>query len=216
MKTNNHFNLKSAAMPGLIAALILILSSAGGARAQVVTTTPTATTVYPTPQQIELGPVLDVVAYVLADGYTVNLTLIPSLTEFVGYETPPPFPVPAGAVLVPTILPAFRVRQVATTINVWDSQTVVLGGLISENVTKTLDKVPILGDLPLLGKMFRSESKTSEKKNLMIFVTPTIIDQAGNRVHTDDEMPFAQTPGMTPPQPQSLRPAEPSAPARRR
>ena len=68
----------------------------------------------------------------------------------------------------------------------------VLGGLISENVTRTKDKVPILGDLPLAGRFFRTESSQTKKKNLLIFVTPTIIDPAGNRVHTPEDMPFAQ------------------------
>ena len=90
-------------------------------------------------------------------------------------------------------LPHFRVRQVVTSANVWDGQTVVLGGLITEDVTKLKDKVPVLGDLPLVGRLFRSESSSTAKKNLMIFVTPTIIDAAGNRLHSEDEMPFAQT-----------------------
>ena len=50
----------------------------------------------------------------------------------------------------------------------------------------------MLGDLPLVGRFFRSESSTTAKKNLVIFVTPTIIDPAGNRAHSEDEMPFAQ------------------------
>jgi type II secretory pathway component GspD/PulD (secretin) len=90
-------------------------------------------------------------------------------------------------------LPHFRVRQVTTTVVVWDGQTVVLGGLIAENVTKLKDKVPVLGDLPVVGRLFRSESSSTQKKNLMIFVTPTILDPAGNREHSEDEMPFAQT-----------------------
>jgi general secretion pathway protein D len=88
-------------------------------------------------------------------------------------------------------LPHFRVRQVTTSAIVWDGQTVVLGGLISEDVTKLKDKVPVLGDLPLVGRLFRSEASHSEKKNLVIFVTPTIIDPAGNRFHSEDEMPFS-------------------------
>jgi general secretion pathway protein D len=77
-------------------------------------------------------------------------------------------------------------------VNVWDGQTVVLGGLLSETVTTIKDQVPMLGDLPLVGRLFRSESKSTAKKNLLIFVTPLLIDPAGNRLHTDDEMPFAQ------------------------
>jgi general secretion pathway protein D len=89
-------------------------------------------------------------------------------------------------------LPRLRVRQVVTSCNVWDGQTVVLGGMISEDIRKIKDKVPILGDLPWVGRLFTSESNESNKKNLLVFVTPTIIDPAGNRLHTDEELPFAR------------------------
>ena len=73
-----------------------------------------------------------------------------------------------------------------------DGQTVVLGGLITSTVNSTKDKVPVIGDLPLFGRFFQSQSKTTVKNNLMIFVTATIVDPAGSRVHSDDELPFAQ------------------------
>ena len=83
--------------------------------------------------------------------------------------------------------------------NVWDNQTVVIGGLISSPIQSTKDKVPVLGDIPLMGRLFQSQCKNTPRKNLMIFVTATIVDPAGNRVHTDDELPFAQN--AIPPQP---------------
>jgi general secretion pathway protein D len=70
-------------------------------------------------------------------------------------------------------------------------------------VSKTKDKVPILGDLPLLGKFFRSEAARTKKKNLVIFVTPTIIDPAGNPVHTPDNLPY--DPNAVPPQTQETK-----------
>ncbi len=159
--------------------------------------------IQPIATPIELGPVLDVLPYVSADGYTIQMTIIPTLKEFTGYdlETAQLFQAQAqsvGGVPTATIrqnipLPNFRLRQVATTASVWDGQTVVLGGLISDSETKVKDKVPFLGDLPLFGRLFRSESNISSKKNLMIFVTPTIIDPAGNRVHSEEEMPFARS-----------------------
>lgn len=155
---------------------------------------------------VPIGTTLDVVPYISADGYTIQMTLIPTITEFVGYDDPGQF-VPqgqsvaaggVGGVGVPITaalpLPRTRVRQVTTSAIVWDGQTVVLGGLISENVTRVKDKTPLLGDLPLVGKLFRSESNQTKKKNLVIFVTPTIIDPAGNRLHPDGTMPFEQTP----------------------
>ncbi|MGA3266624.1 MAG: hypothetical protein ABSE16_07370 [Verrucomicrobiota bacterium] len=181
------------------------LMVAGVARAQVNTFTPSVSAITPITQQVEVGPILDVVPYVLADGYTVNLTLIPSLTEFDGYATPPPIPNLSGVaglnvVELPVVLPQFTVRQVVTTVNVWDNQTVVLGGLITSTVQNTSDKIPVLGDVPLIGTLFTSQSKTTTRQNLMVFVTATIVDPAGNRVHSDDELPFAQT-GIPPVQP---------------
>jgi len=157
--------------------------------------------IQPIAEPIELGPVLDVVPYVSADGFTIQMTIIPTIKEFVGYDldTAKLFQAqaqgvggPATGLTQQTPLPIFRLRQVVTSAVVWDGQTVVLGGLISENVTKTKDKVPLLGDLPIAGRLFRSESSQTKKKNLLIFVTPTIIDPAGNRVHTDEDLPFAQ------------------------
>src|SRR5438093_523146 len=138
----------------LLFLLLAALLQPPQARAQVnqVNTVGTAF-VFPFPEQIELGPVLDVIPYVLSDGFTINLTIIPTLSEFVGYDNPNEvltsgITLPAGSVLIPTVLPRFRVRQVHSTVNVWDGQTVVLGGLISDNVTSIKDKVPVLGDLP--------------------------------------------------------------------
>ena len=153
-----------------------------------------------TVEPLPFGPVLDVIPYVSADGFSVQMTLIPTITEFLGYDDPGAFvpqaasTVSQGLTLTAQLpLPRLRLRQVTTSCNVWDGQTVVLGGLISENINKVKDKIPMLGDLPFVGKLFRSEASTSTKKNLVIFVTPTIIDPAGNRVNRDEDLPFART-----------------------
>ncbi|MGY8656422.1 MAG: type II secretion system protein GspD, partial [Verrucomicrobiia bacterium] len=157
---------------------------------------------------VPLGPTLDVLPYVSSDGFSVQMTLIPNFTEFIGFDDPGPFvpqaqSVAAGVAGVPLTsvlaLPRFRVRSVVTSAIIWDGQTIVLGGLLSEDVRNIKDKIPVLGDLPILGRLFRSESKSTSKKNLIIFVTPTIVDPAGNRVNTDEELPFGMNP--IPPQP---------------
>jgi general secretion pathway protein D len=166
------------------------------AQAQVTSINPGTSAITFTTQPVETGPILDVVPYVLSDGYTINLALIPSLTDFNGYDTPPTIPSVTGnlnVVQLPVILPDFTVRQVVTTVNVWDNQTVVIGGLISSQIQDTKDKVPVIGDVPIIGRLFQSSSKDAVKKNLMIFVTATIVDPAGNRVHSDDDLPFAQS-----------------------
>ena len=190
---------KSQLKPGLFMAGMVLSTSP--VMAQVLQQAIQTTDVYPTVQTVETGPVLDVVPYVLSDGYTINLTLIPSDTSFNGYDTPPTIPAVTGnnnTVIVPPVLPDFGVEEIVTTVNVWDNQTVVLGGLITSTVITSKQEVPVLGDLPLLGRLFQSTSKSTTKKNLMIFVTALIVDPAGNRVHSDDELPFTQvsTPGQ--------------------
>jgi len=146
------------------------------------------------------------VPYVCADGVTIQMTLIPTVTEFVGYDPPGAFipTIVTGSGGIPITgqlpLPRSRVRQVTTSCIVWDGQTVVLGGLITESVMRQKDQVPFLGDLPLFGKLFRSESNQTMRKNLVVFVTPTIIDPSGHRRNVDDDMPFARLtiPSQTP------------------
>jgi general secretion pathway protein D len=185
--------LPTVAMVGLLGAV-----SASG---QNNTFAPGTSAISPITQSVETGPILDVVPYVLADGYTINLALIPSDTEFGGYDqlALPQVTGTLNVVELPTVLPKFTVRQLVTTVNVWDNQTVVLGGLITSTVTSTKDSVPVIGDIPLLGRLFQSQSKSTAKNNLMIFVTATIVDPAGSRVHSDDELPFALA--GVPPQP---------------
>jgi type II secretory pathway component GspD/PulD (secretin) len=101
---------------------------------------------------IPIGPTLDVIPYVSADGFTIQMTIIPTITEFLGYDDPGAFVPQAqsvggvgGAALPITAvlpLPHFRVRQVTTSAIVWDGQTVVLGGLITENVTNSKIRFP--------------------------------------------------------------------------
>ncbi|MGV8842176.1 MAG: type II secretion system secretin GspD [Pseudomonas sp.] len=71
-------------------------------------------------------------------------------------------------------------RSIKSTILAEDGQVIVLGGLIQDDVTQTVSKVPLLGDIPLLGRLFRSNKDTRIKRNLMVFLRPTVIrDAAG-------------------------------------
>jgi len=168
----------------------------------ITTTNDDASSLYVT-ESISCGPIMDVIANVMADGYTIELMMIPSVTEFLGYQEDQTnrvaVYVDGKKKWVSPPRPIVRQRKLSASVRVWDGQTVVLGGLPSETVTTLKDKVPVLGDLPLLGRMFRSESKATTKKNLLIFVTPTLIDAAGNRIHTEDELPFTRD--AVPPQP---------------
>ncbi|MBK9138813.1 MAG: type II and III secretion system protein [Verrucomicrobia bacterium] len=178
-------NIRRFLIAGLALGLIAPFASA-----QVVQNPNPLAAIQPVPIQVPLGPTLDVIPHVSADGYTIQMNLIPTVTEFLGYDDPGTFSTQVGNISAVTPLPRFRVRQVTTSAIVWDGQTIALGGLISESVIKVKDKVPVLGDAPLIGRLFRSEGMSSKKKNLVIFVTPTIIDPAGNRIHSEDALPY--------------------------
>ena len=72
-------------------------------------------------------------------------------------------------------LPVTLKRTVDTTVIVKDQQTVVIGGLIDDSTTKSENKVPVLGDVPLLGWLFKKRTNEDVKTNLYVFLTPRVI-----------------------------------------
>jgi Flp pilus assembly secretin CpaC/tetratricopeptide (TPR) repeat protein len=163
----------------------------------------------PIPSQIEtreLGVLLNVTPLVGPDNWTINLTLIPevsSFDRFIDYGGQAIIATSGGAsvfgsggqagfasVDVPYLQPIFNSRNVTTTIQVWDGQTVVLGGLITDETYTINDKVPLLGDIPLFGRLFRSDVEQSTKRNLLIFVTARLVDPAGNPIHSQEDIDF--------------------------
>ena len=96
--------------------------------------------------------------------------------------------------------PVFSTREVTTQVSVYDGQTVVLGGLMREDVQKIQDKVPILGDIPWAGRLFRSNADQHIKRNLVMFVTAGLMDPAGQpiikAVEDDEVVPEPDALGM--------------------
>lgn len=76
--------------------------------------------------------------------------------------------------------PVFNVRRVKTAVTIADGATMVIGGLMREEIRTVDDKVPILGDLPLIGAAFRGTSKSIQKKNLLVFITGNLISRGGS------------------------------------
>src|SRR6202007_1449926 len=83
--------------------------------------------------------------------------------------------------------PIFSARKVTTSVSLCDGQTVVLGGLMREDVQKVEDRTPIVGDLPLVGRLFRTNVDQHIKRNLIIFVTARLVDPAGQPVNQAEE-----------------------------
>ena len=175
---------------------------------------PTVTPAFPRDfTKQDLGVVLEAKPTIGPDGYTIDLELNPKVTDFDGYinygspingvgytdglfNKIVPALIPTTQILTPNVInqPVFSIREVNTFVTVWDGQTVALGGLIREDVQKVQDKVPFLGDLPMAGRLFRSDADQKLKKNLVIFVTPHILDAEGQPRHGDTEEQEIVTP----------------------
>lgn len=158
--------------------------------------TPTTPTAFETRNT---GVTLEVEPTVGPDGYTIDLNLVPQVVEFEGfinYGSPITSTsinlltgAPVQNVITPNVInqPIFSTRKVTTSVSVFDGSTVVLGGLMREDVQKVQDKTPLLGDIPLIGRLFRSNVDQHVKRNLVIFVSARLMNPAGEPVRLDEE-----------------------------
>lgn len=141
-----------------------------------------------TPQEFtsrNVGVELKVTPTVEEDDYSISLDLNPRVTEFEGFvEYGGPSVAISGSttVTVPPgfYQPIFSVRDISTKVTIWDGATLVMGGLTREEVKKVNDKVPFFGDIPLVGRLFRSKGESAQKRNLLIFVTANLVSPGGS------------------------------------
>jgi len=141
-----------------------------------------------TPQEFtsrNVGVELKVTPTVEEDDYSISLDLNPRVTEFEGFVEygGPSVAISSGVtVTVPPgfYQPIFSVRDISTKVTIWDGATLVMGGLTREEVKKVNDKVPFFGDIPLIGRLFRSKGESAQKRNLLIFVTANLVSPGGS------------------------------------
>lgn len=157
------------------------------------------------PKLEELGIELKVRPSVGADMSSITLQLLPEISEFVRYET---YEVGSGnnnnnnnnqnatesTNGTSTVkLPVFRRSKIETEVIVQSGETVVMGGLITSTETKHKDKIPFLSSIPLIGLLFQNDLTDNDQKNLLIFVTATIISERGENL-----IPLIPTPTGAP------------------
>ena len=119
-----------------------------------------------------------------------SINLVSSVVGTTGYV---PISQPDQLITPNLILqPVFKTQKVTTAVKVWDGATVVIGGLKNDDRTLVEDKLPIFGDIPFLGKLFKSNANQTNAKNIIIFVTVDVVDPSGRKVNRD-------TAAVTPP-----------------
>jgi general secretion pathway protein D len=159
--------------------------SSGSAGVAITAGTPQAFTTRNVGVELRVTPTVE------EDDRSISLELNPKVTEFEGFIEygGPSIAISGGrTVTVPPgfFQPIFSVREVSTRVTIWDGATIVMGGLTREEVKKVEDKVPILGDIPLLGRAFRSKGESTQKRNLLIFVTAKLVNPGGTARSPND------------------------------
>lgn len=142
-------------------------------------------------EDYDLGVVLKVTPVVDAESNTIDLDLQPEINKFMGYDE---YKVGSnayesggnntselfgdGSALIAK-MPYFETRAIQTQVTIADGSTVIMGGLVDERTETFRDQVPFLGDIPYLGRLFRTEGSRTAKKNLIISVKATQVDDKG-------------------------------------
>jgi MSHA type pilus biogenesis protein MshL len=119
------------------------------------------------PQAITAGVVLSVTPQIASDGM-INMSITPSLTERTGQATS----------RFGDTVPVLSVREADTLVRVHENETIVIAGMMEERMRREDRKVPLLGDLPGIGAIFRSQTTSRRKTDLVILLTPTIMTSA--------------------------------------
>ncbi len=146
------------------------------------------------PTELELGLIFDVKVNIGNDGRTVMLGLIPQIKTFLGWEI---FSSTAsGETGGGAKLPRTHNQIVKTQVKVASGETVVLGGMLNEIDNDEIRKIPILGDIPWIGNLFKYRSKKHNPNNLLIFITARVINERGEYVQylpeTAEQAPQAE------------------------
>jgi len=127
----------------------------------------------------EFGVKLAIKPLISSDGEIINLDVAPEVSNL-DY---------GNAVVVGGIrLPALQTRKVHSVLQVRNGRTLVIGGLYQVERSRTQHKIPLLGDIPLVGELFKRTDKQELETELVVFVTPTIVTEASSAARTQDEL----------------------------
>jgi type IV pilus assembly protein PilQ len=164
----------------------------------------TASSIVPAgkPTKITAGAMLSVLASISGDGNSIVLALNPKVNtqvELVPYNTIVQYGgqnnVPLSSFQIK--LPTYRTQELATRVVVKSGQTVVMGGVLEQERSTYVESVPVLGDIPLIGPLFRRRTDQDTPRYLLVFVTATIVKDTGEFLVYEDERSATNAPAVT-------------------
>ena len=155
-------------------------------------------------EEEDVGVIFDVTPRVNSDNYTINLKVNPQISQYLGKDS---YQIQVTGytrelttvretiegnlvvrqewvntpqnIIFDVWMPMISRRNLSVNVNVYDGETVVLGGMVDNTTISRVDKWPILGDLPLVGRFFQSHVEDVERKSLLVFVTARLVNNDG-------------------------------------
>jgi type II secretory pathway component GspD/PulD (secretin) len=158
----------------------------------------TASSIYPSgkPTKITAGAELNVLASVSGDGKGILLALNPKVNTQVLLQTYTTITGP-GTNSFDIKLPTYRTQELATRVVVKSGETVVMGGVLERERSTYVESVPVLGDIPILGVLFRRRTENDTPRYLLIFVTATIVKDTGEFLVFDEDQSATNSPALS-------------------
>jgi len=155
------------------------------------------------PTKITAGAILNVLASISGDGKSIVLALNPVVNTDVQlkrYATLSQYGVGTNVQSTFDInLPQYRTEELSTRVVVSSGQTVVMGGVLQRERSTYVEAVPVLGDIPILGQLFRRRTEIDTPRYLLIFVTATIVKDTGEFLVYDEAGSTTTTNSAAPP-----------------
>lgn len=137
-------------------------------------------------KSIPEGVLINVQPSINLDDRTVSMFLRPTVTRVVGTKSDPSVLFVAGSTGITSEIPELNVQEIDTVVKVNSGQPIVMGGLLQDRVTDTQEGVPVMGEIPILGALFRKQKDLVQKTELVIFLKATILDSPNDSIHDTD------------------------------
>lgn len=138
-------------------------------------------------QSVPEGVLINVQPSIDLEKRTISMAIRPTITRIVGTVQDPSVQFVAGGDGIISEIPEVNIQEIDTVIKVNSGQPIVMGGLLQDRIASTQEAIPVVGEVPILGSLFRNQSDLISKTELVIFLKATLIEASDQTIHNTDK-----------------------------
>ncbi len=132
------------------------------------------------------GVLINVQPSINLENRTISMFIRPTITRIVGTVLDPSVQFVAGGDGIESAIPEVNIQEIDTVVKVNSGQPIVMGGLLQDRVTNNTQGVPVVGEIPVVGNLFKTRSDLVSKTELVIFLKATLVESANDTIHNTD------------------------------